>query len=355
MTYTSDIPAKTLSRFPKEQREVVDQALSLGWRGRVAGDGGVRLVPPAGHDRARPIYVPMTKVDSQRVKMLRREVVKVELGEQVVDAVMIVEQARADGLVTASPARAKPQPPAEPRVLMVNHGNGPVPEATVVSETPFLVHTSGKRTYPSERINERRWSNGMVDYTCRHPGCDYANASHLSVNGHQASHRGKAGKPTIIGVDETWQVTPRTEGAVKRLAMELRAAMELVAGENDGEVPDFKTLPDLLAQAIVQAREARREELEPVEDIPPTPEQLLERIKAMLMPDYIKREQALNQMVDLLSEAKERAERRAQRIHENFQAFRELLSDVEEESDDTEEQASPEAGGPAEGGQGQAG
>jgi hypothetical protein len=86
----------------------------------------------------------------------------------------------------------------------------PKPDRYVVSEEPMIALAGGQRTtgedevvdrewgYESETTNERLWSDGSVDYTCRQPGCDFSTPHRTGSRGHWRMHV-ERGEATPIG------------------------------------------------------------------------------------------------------------------------------------------------------------
>lgn len=194
-----------LSKFTKSARSIVVLADLLGWNCR--WDGGERVLTMHSPDGTFQSRLPTTNLNSNRANSTMKQVLRysdplaiaslaagnMDLAHQPSEVQRIVtllsmslrtwmddEQEKED---RAKAERGEPLPPPEP-----------LPERSLVSEAPFrAIRTdSGKaevRTYQSDRITERRWSDGTVDYlctTCR----EFHSPNHLSVRSHSnAAHR----------------------------------------------------------------------------------------------------------------------------------------------------------------------
>lgn len=75
-------------------------------------------------------------------------------------------------------------------------------ERNIVSEQPALMHyslsTSGGKSYPSPTTNERKWSDGVIDYACSVKGCGKESDNRLAFRGaHYAMHVRKGEVPAF--------------------------------------------------------------------------------------------------------------------------------------------------------------
>lgn len=66
------------------------------------------------------------------------------------------------------------------------------PERHIVREEPMIAHRGnarGKaRGYLSQTTNEREWSDGTIDYTCRMEGCEFSSDHRAGMRGHWGKH-----------------------------------------------------------------------------------------------------------------------------------------------------------------------
>ena len=213
----------------------------------------------------------------------------------------------------------------------------------VIREEPWSAHTHvGKdglsRTYPSEAVLEREWSDGTIEHVCQAPDCDYAGVPR-SVASHFASkHRrgqGRADQPPIDGIDPDW--TPQKRAQITKLRREIDGA--LVAALSQGidwdEVDQAEWIAEWIVAHRVDTAVSGSDETEPA-DL--TPEQILDRIGALVDRGRGKmlREQieSLNSAVDgfmaALDDARNEAARsaaRAEKAENDLRAVHDMLTE----------------------------
>lgn len=335
MTYTDTLSTGTLSRFPKDQREVIRVALHGGWKGRVVSDGGVRLIPPDGLDATvTPLYVPMTKVDSSRVKGLQRAVLR-SLADHTPapEVVELAESLEAAGLDATKPITVEHHDALN--VTILHQG-----EDDILTVAPYLARSSRRGTdaslYASSVVLTRTWRSGKQDYACSWEGCDYTATSPKSVASHYAAHRTRAIMDrTTVAVEV--DAEPLYDTAVARLTREIEAALE--EGSLDWSQPG--AVASALAGRIVTARRARGEAREHRDDEPLTPEALLQRLRNLLLPqEIVNRENLAAQVsslaaqVALLEEQNSRLVNRLGEKQSTLDTLAALIEDIRKEGED---------------------
>lgn len=207
-----------------------------------------------------------------------------------------------------------------------------VSDRKLLSVAPMVARRAQGRGYPSETTNERRWSDGTVDYSCRFLGCDYTALSRKSVGSHWRTHvlAGEAEKqvqPKATVDIPAYEVahrdgyTPRKE-RVSALA-EVLAALDLWA-MSPQEVAEF-VLNWQHEQSSTGSRvAAEREDL--------TSDDVLNRIRALLDNGTYLRQQEeiteLRQQTEALSVDLNAALDEANQAKERWETLRELMADA---------------------------
>jgi hypothetical protein len=270
------------------------------------------------------------------------------------DHAQILRQALRDELnVTAfkpaPPAEAAPAPDPTP---LPGWEGVVVPEVhtlrprEIIRQEPWAAHghvgSDGiSRTYPSEAVVEREWSDKTIDYACADPECDYTNDVPRSVSSHFASkHRrglGRAEQPPADDVDPEW--TPQRKAQVARLRRELDGALNAALAQGiDWAVEDqAKWLAEWIVEHRADTPVSGSDETDPA-DL--TPEQILDRIGALvdrgrgkLLREQIDRlSTRVDDYMEALDEARTEAARataRAEHAENDLRAVREMLSDYD--------------------------
>lgn len=339
-TLTDVISAKDLRRFSKEMKAVIETAVSLGWTGRFVSSGALVLHSPTSEDR---VHIPTGKSgDRNTHRTLMRRVLAAASAEQiehlteVIDATGATDDDRALGFRTEQTAFGEVTtlitPPEEPSA------------PTIVSRSPFLARGgSGLRDgvaelYASRAITERKWSDGTVDYECAYEGCSYNHSSARSVAGHHSSHRAGVGAlpKEIVAVEV--DAEPIYDTAIRRLSNEIETALALLAQRPD----DDASLARSLATMMV-ARRRDRAEPQPHETESLTPEQVLDKVRSLLMAQEITNQRNLAERVEelraeneRLAEQKDRAVQRAHDLRETLETLASLARVDTEEDEDAE-------------------
>jgi len=340
MTLVDITAPSVLRKVHKDVRPVVKAAAMMGWTGRRSGSGGLVLYAPDGHNMVR---IPITINHGGVPKALARDIVKFtpeHLREAMADHVLehgSDQEARdaADLVRTAAGAFG---PAVVSGIESVSIPEIPdletiEPAVTIVSSEPWMARVSsdGRKTdlYPSQATLERTWSDGSVDYACAWEGCDYTADKPRSTSSHYRIHVMDSGvradtTPTVFDAKVDGYRTVR----VAHLAKEIEAALDSI---EDGSVYDTTLdgnggLARYLATQIIRERLAKGKEK--IEDDEPTePEDILARIKRLVMREENKRaEQAEAHAENLRKQVEEITAERDQ-ARDRWQALRELISD----------------------------
>lgn len=203
---------------------------------------------------------------------------------------------------------------------------------TVVSEAPMLAHRGQGKGYPSVTTNERKWSDGSIDYTCRSEGCDFASLDRRGVGPHWRSHvsRGEeqpAGVPTMTVDTPPHEpaytkdgYTPRRE-RVSALAAVL-AALDLAAMSAE-ELAEFVLNWQNTQSAEGGRLAAEREEM--------TSDDVLNRIRTLLdNGTYLRQQEEISTLraeMNQLAEDCAEAQQEAQAAKERWDTLRSLMED----------------------------
>jgi hypothetical protein len=237
-------------------------------------------------------------------------------------------------------------------------------ERHIVSSHPYLSHknkgsdTRPGKSYESQTIIERKWSDGVVDYVCKFG--DYSGDNPNSITSHWRKHT-RAGEVDVVGnwadagiplvddptytksayskapftreepaVIEEKDYNPR-EDRVESLAEELLVAIK------DGDMSDLQGLAIELARRSLTWVHDQQGTGEPRE--PETPEEILNKIRSLVdRGEYARMRQAALEAEEMADEAQaraERAEKRNEKLKSDLGTLRDLLSSV---SGDEEEE-----------------
>ena len=229
-TYTHEnySPSVLPAKYSKDIKELVANAVDLGWTLHVANDAGIYIMS---HDGLKKRHFNPSK-KSGPITRMKREVIKHADPARVAAINERLDQREVEQFeAKKKAARAvRPTPPkVTPRDVqqLAEKFNGPEhpvveptapePERWIVSERPHLSHRSAARgtkpgkVYESHAILQREWSDGTVDYRCR--VCEFSSAKPLSIRGHWALHvrAGEAPKfdpAKVVELDDPSYVAP---------------------------------------------------------------------------------------------------------------------------------------------------
>lgn len=204
---------------------MVHGALAVGWKLRVKGMI-IRLISPNGQktitvsasnknipyarykkmisEHANPLLVPATderamdyadtmiQHERQVAKKREEERVGTQIETAMMEAVEKVEEVS---------SRKPTRPPLKERTQATRY---------VESETQMMAHRGQRRGYLSPTTNERKWSDGTVDFTCRSEGCDFSSESRGGISRHWRSHVSRGEEQAGLTSEQTY-VTPPHE------------------------------------------------------------------------------------------------------------------------------------------------
>lgn len=155
----------------------------------------------------------------------------------------------------------------------------------LVTQQPWMAkrgqRNQGGMKYESQTTWERKWSDGTMDYGCRHPGCEYEAPNPNSVASHYArskDHPPVEEQPQHLDTDYEVgpAIGPRDNTArVNRLAAEILKALAGLPSNFE----DRQLFADALAEAMLSNREGG--ESHALAE-PPTPEQILDKIRVLV-------------------------------------------------------------------------
>jgi len=340
MTLVDITAPSVLRKVHKDVRPVVKAAAMMGWTGRRSGSGGLVLYAPDGHNMVR---IPITINHGGVPKALARDIVKFtpeHLREAMADHVLehgSDQEARdaADLVRTAAGAFG---PAVVSGIESVSIPEIPdletiEPAVTIVSSEPWMARVSsdGRKTdlYPSQATLERTWSDGSVDYACAWEGCDYTADKPRSTSSHYRIHVMDSGvrvdtTPTVFDAKVDGYRTVR----VAHLAKEIEAALDaIVYDQFDTTTEGNGGLARFLATQIITDRLARGKEKIEEEPEPASAEDIVARMRRLLMRDEQTRaEQAEAHAENLRKQIEEITVERDQ-ARDRWQALRELISD----------------------------
>lgn len=280
------------------------------------------MVPPEMTDSIQPVYVPMTKVNSDVVKTLLSRVRKVPGVQPVTPE---VDPVTVEPSVAPEPEPTVIEPEAEPETL------------TIMSVAPFLARggldaaTGVEYLYESDLILERQWSDGSVDYQCA-KCLDYTSGKPLGVTGHNARKHGKAKtKNPRLTVVKRSDAEPIYDTAVKRLTTEIEKALDAI--KETGKSFSAQEL----ARVMVTARRERGAVLHEDPD-PITPEEIIARVRALVVPEFVTYREEMTALLDSVrAEAEQQRQtaademRRRQRAEDTLHALVSLAREAETE------------------------
>lgn len=336
-------PRDLPSGLSKQTRETIDLAIECGWEVLVANRGHVTLYAPAPNDHVT-FGISVKKADRGPVNIVRNRIRR--LGDDTYQSLIahgrpVTEDQRRPIEKKAAPepkkkavkkAAPKPKPTVEQPEPEVR-----TPVRTVVSVQPLIAYDSETKGYLSETTNVRSWSDGTQDFTCRAPGCEFSTEHRRGIRGHWAMHvrngevEAVGRKPRGLMIDipphePAWKVNtgPRL-ARIKALAEFIRSL----------DLPKIE--PEDLAHLMLSwvAEQSNSGTGLAGEREPLTPEQILERIRALVDGgEYLRQRDemaALREQVAALEERATQAESEAQKAKDTLRTFRELASEYEDE------------------------
>lgn len=359
MTNSVDLhDPRILRGRPKDMAPVVKMAARLGWSGSVTSAGGLRLQSPVD---ATVVRVPnSTRTDPSQARrnasLIMRHSDQALVAEYTGSLGKAVKQAIEDDVTPGEEFLDEVEMVAEAINVLPGASFGaptlaPEPPKVVTSETPWLAKKgqvkAGSQRYESAGVLERTWSDGSKDYLC--PICrEYTHHNPRSVAIHAAGHtrRGEK-KPLDVNAREVVATVPgddtvhRTEQRIARLAKEILAA-ELEVGGRRGDMTG-EEWATALASRIIGLR-GDRQESEPHEATPVTPEGLLGQIRALVAADLVQQRATLEATVEAqaaaLAAADEmilRARAEAARYKESLSVFAEMAREAASEREETDD------------------
>lgn len=309
----TDITAPSVLRgIPKDLRDAVKGAARLGWTGRKTGTGGLILYSP---DGVSTVNIPITLNRVNTARAIARDIlrhtpddIKVSVAAAVVDnndrggieamGHMVLDASGAFGPTVAAgigpevdeteTAYVTPEDvPHEPE----HFGGGGAP-VTVVSVEPWMARVSSNGAkadlYPSQAVIQRNWSDGSIDYLCAYKECkpEFTSTNPRSVSSHYAGHT-RAGD-TNRTVQEATVFDAKIDGyrtvRIAHLAKEVLAALTAESDSINDSLP-MDDLARRIAEHIIKDRLAKGREKVEEDSEPSTPEDVLARIKRLVMRD----------------------------------------------------------------------
>lgn len=295
----TDITAPSVLRgIPKDLRDAVKGAARLGWTGRKTGTGGLILYSP---DGVSTVNIPITLNRVNTARAIARDIlrhtpddIKVSVAAAVVDnndrggieamGHMVLDASGAFGPTVAAGIGPEVD---ETETAYVAPGDVPhEPAVSIISVEPWMARVSSNGTtadlYPSPAVLERTWSDGSVDYKCTH--CDYVAEKPRSVSSHYAGHT-KAGS-TPKSTQEATVFDAKIDGyrtvRVAHLAKEIEDALIAVDHDPDAAIKDVARA---IATHIIEDRLAKGREKVEEDSEPSSPEDVLARIKRLVLRD----------------------------------------------------------------------
>lgn len=175
--------------FKTEVKDLVRDAIAVGWMMVVKSKSGIALVPPAPHDKGNHTINLSTRRNSGPIQRHRSTVLKyanpllvpskktAAAHEERVhqqEGKAIQKKVYEEYEAAAQKAQASEQPQFSPTKL------------TVVSEGPMMSRKGTNQAYPSKIATERVYSDGSKDYICNL--CDFTGTKALSMASHWKKH-----------------------------------------------------------------------------------------------------------------------------------------------------------------------
>ena len=203
----------------------------------------------------------------------------------------------------------------------------------VVSEVPMMAHRGQGKGYPSPTTNERTWSDGTVDYTCRSEGCDFSVEKRMGVGSHWRSHVARGEEQPAPKPKETYVTPPHepayTHGYTPR--RERVTALSRVLEALDLTAMTAEELAEFVLSWQHEQSEAGTRVAAEREEM--TADDVLNRIRSLLdNGTYLAQQEritALEQDVQSLVQDVTVAQMEAQRAKETLATFRELVAEVD--------------------------
>ena len=216
MATTYDASTFDMSVLPgglhRDAQALIHGSLALGWKVMVK-QIMVRLISPDGehvitisasnknipyerykreiHKYGNPLLVPTT---DKQIHAVATDAVKAENAviakrkEREAQKRAEAEQRRAERKAKVSAQKLPADADEFERVLAADPQPQPEAERYIVSEVPMMAHAGQRKGYISPTTNERTWSDGTIDYTCRSEGCDFATDERHGVGRHWRTH-----------------------------------------------------------------------------------------------------------------------------------------------------------------------
>lgn len=265
-----------VNAFQREARRVIIAAGILGWTIRWANQrkGMVVLIS---EDGSKKINVPKTSLNQHRSEAMIRQIITHTSPEAITELFKGTDLTKdtdmADLLVWLARYLPTPTEKETPAVPIENQplpfdAETPEPAKTdsplVYEVVPYLVwYKDGrhlKEAMPSERVVQRNWSDGHVDYACSEVGCTYTSLSAAPVTSHNNfKHRRASFKRPAVAPKAkpaTYDTDSRTLDKIRELVgvgtaarvAELEKALADANARADAAEGDLKALRDLLGK-----------------------------------------------------------------------------------------------------------
>lgn len=307
----------------KDARRIVADLTDLGWVLDEAPHGRTRhliLTPPEGMEEA-PIRLP---ANSRTVPPALRALHRRHTGVARFAEAVIAEP----GFVPDPDDAPPPNPLAMPFIVSAR------------PHTARMYPTKrGGVGYESETTVERTWSNGVVDYGCAAPGCDYFADRARSVAAHYARLHSSTAPASLPAPEERLPLSGYTDNEGHRNAPEggrdtgYRPTPRLVAllAEALRDALSSGGDPEDVAEAALVWWHDRPDLPEPAPAEPLTAEQIVDRIRVLVtgtqVADLTQRAEAAEAAMRGLHLALEEAHETIDRLHADRKALRDLLAD----------------------------
>lgn len=330
--------------FSKDLRELIDIAVSLGWKVITSSRQVVTL---RSYDDVKSTRIGVSNSKNLDLNRMRRGIMKhadpqyldaarealkhgtakTPLGKVPLSAVVPKEVVEGLEHMKEELEEAQKDEPEAPSVKPDDHVRA---DAHIISEKPMIAKSSDGEGYESPTTIERRWSDGSRDYKC--VDCDFTSPDRLAPSRHysgaHARGQGRKQAPPRFKVDVPDAVTynPNAKRVIA-LATVIEQMMK------DG-VTDPKVIAERALTWVHEQHGTHVEDPEPLDD-----SAILARIRSLLddgsMRDTQRRIEALEEQViesqRQVETAIEQADvwkARAQRARDTLRAFTELAAEA---------------------------
>lgn len=320
--------AQDLKGTHKDVRRAIHTAIEAGWTCHRASNGSIKLVPPD-NSGEKPVHIPTSSRAWSGLKSLQRAIGRTLTPEQLISIAAYVEETPGldvdDTIVGhANTAVDKEEPVTITQPVAIAR-KPTIP--TITSTTPWLAKRAPRKNggirYPSAAVLERHWSNGVIDYVCAYPDCDWDSNRPQSVSAHygHAHNRGKGTqpqpKPTTVDPTYTEPTNPRYQPTARLVA----TLADWLTGQSWDNTDELAALFLTWAHERPDLEHATREPEEM------TPEMILDRIRLLVGSDPLERKVTeMQQMIDTAARELDDALSEVERLTTERQALRDLLA-----------------------------